>query len=216
MHSCVEPPTCQVIVQYIPSSVRDGKEWKGIGKMIGIGKHIDQMVGQHCNFVMTKKHRNLWSNIKESMTLQKCGEIFKKQFGDKEVGFNEMLEEQKRLWPKECPDELKDEPRTYNGSENLGNEMHRDDDDDRLFPVWVDKMGDELKSWYLLFPQWEIAIQLTNGTWISWDSGSCGHCSAVPEVYDGDRLVSLFCLGPKTLGNHLRKKWRIVYLGIGK
>lgn len=84
-------------------------------------------------------------------------------------------------------------PKCWNASENLGNELHRDKDDDHSFAVWVNSNGGESKSWYLLFPEWEVAIEMTkNGTWISCDGRYCGHCSAVPVVAPapGDRLLT--------------------------
>ncbi len=93
----------------------------------------------------------------------------------------------------------------HSASKNLGNKIHRDNDAARSFAVWVNKKGDASKSWYLLFPEWEVAIVIANGTWISWDGKCCGHCTAVPSVAEDDELLSLFCSLPARLCNHLKK-----------
>ena len=119
-----------------------------------------------------------------------------------------MLKKQKELWPVDCPEGWVDLPLCFNASENLGNELHRDKDGARSFAVWVNKKGDLSKSWHLLFPEWEVAIEMANGTWISWDGRHCGHCTAVPSVAPGDSLLSLFCSLPQRLCTHLKKRKR--------
>ena len=42
-------------------------------------------------------------------------------------------------------------------------------------------------SWYLLFPRHGLAIELCHGCWISWDGRVQPHCTAVPDVAEGDR-----------------------------
>jgi hypothetical protein len=89
----------------------------------------------------------------------------------------------------------------------LGNELHNDGDADRSFAVWINKnTGETSKSWHLLFPAWDVAIELCKGTWISWNGKFCGHCTAVPDVADGDKFLSLFCSIPQKLHNHLLRK----------
>jgi hypothetical protein len=184
---------------------RIGKSWDGVGKMVGIGEHLTPTDG-HCNFVEYKPCRNHWSTSKEKLTLYECGKIFTKHFLGKNVGYEEMLVKQRDLWPAECPDILTNYPLSYSASKNLGNELHRDNDAARSFAVWVNKKGNESKSWYLLFPEWEVAVEIANGTWISWDGKCCAHCSAVPSVAEDDELLSLFCSLPARLCNHLKKK----------
>lgn len=43
----------------------------------------------------------------------------------------------------------------------------------------------------LSYPIPGVAIALTHGTWISWDGRCAEHCTAVPKVAAGDRLLSL-------------------------
>lgn len=104
---------------------------------------------------------------------------------DKDVGFKEMLDKRSMRWPKT----LKEIPQSWSGgSQNLGNELHCDGDGDhRSFALWVNSNGGASRSWnFLLFPEWEVATEMTNGTWISWEGRHCGHCLAVPVVAPGD------------------------------
>jgi len=187
-------------------AVRRTKGWDSRGKMVGIGEHIDRN-GVHCDFVIKPEFRNQWSSEVEKTMMKKSGFIFKKHFGGKSVGFEEMIQHQKYLWAPDCPDEVTDVPRCWNASLNLGNEMHRDRDGDRSFAVWVSNNKESSKSsWYLLFPEWEVAIEICHGTWISWNGKFCGHCSAVPNLAEGEQLLSLFCSIPQNLCEHLRNK----------
>ena len=60
-------------------------------------------------------------------------------------------------------------------------------------------------TWFLL-PQWNIAIQLTNGTWISWNGKKCAHCSSIPSEHDGFRILSLFTSPENGLCKHFMDK----------
>ena len=186
--------------------VRTTNGWNGVGIMVGIGEHLNRN-GHHTDFVLRPKFRTMWSNEEEKMTMRKCGGIFEAQFKDKSVGYKEMIEHQKRIWPNNCPSMVTDVPRCWNASRNLGNELHNDGDADRSFAVWINKNKRETsKSWHLLFPAWDVAIELCNGTWISWNGKFCGHCTAVPDVAGGDQFLSLFCSIPQKLHNHLLGK----------
>ena len=191
------------------NAVRTTKGWSGTtGKMVGIGPHVDRK-GVLCDFVIKQEFRNQWSHETEKITLQKCGDIFKKHFSDKPVGFNEMIEKQKFLWPMDCLSELTDFPRCWNASLNLGNELHNDYDGTRSFAVWVSNNKESAStSWFLLFPEWEVAIELCHGTWISWNGRVCGHCSAVPNLNKEEQLVSMFTSIPQKVCNHLERNKR--------
>jgi hypothetical protein len=78
------------------NAVRTTKGWGGTGKMVGIGEHTDRN-GNHCNFVIKPEMRNQWKNEAEKITLNECGNIFKKHFGDKPVRFKEMIQQQRFL-----------------------------------------------------------------------------------------------------------------------
>ncbi len=90
--------TSQFIDDHPP--VRNTKEWNGFGKMIGIGEHY-HFIQKHCNFIREEISRNLWSEYKERTVLRECGRIIRSHFHDKNVGFGEMIEKQKELWPGE-------------------------------------------------------------------------------------------------------------------
>lgn len=118
--------------------VRTTNGWNGVGIMVGIGEHLNRN-GQHTDFVLKPKYRTMWSNEEEKMTMSKCGGIFEAQFKDKSVGYKEMIDHQKRVWPDNCPSRVTDIPRCWNASQNLGNELHNDCDADRSFAVWTNE-----------------------------------------------------------------------------
>jgi len=156
--------------------VRTTNGWNGVGIMVGIGEHLNRN-GQHTDFVLKPKYRTMWSNEEEKMMMSKCGRIFEAQFNNKSVGYKEMIEHQKHLWPNNCPNMVTDVPRCWNASRNLGK---------------------------------ELSIEICHGTWISWNGRSCGHCSTVPNVVEGDQFLSLFCSIPQSLCNHLMARQRLV------
>ena len=66
-----------------------------------------------------------------------------------------------------------------------------------------------IQSCGIYFPEWELSIEICHGTWISWNGISCGHCSTVPNVVEGDQFLSLFCSIPRSLCNHLMAKAKV-------
>jgi hypothetical protein len=195
--------TSKLIRERNPVRTTDG--WDGVGIMVGVGEHVNWH-GQHTDFVLKPKFRSRWSHEEEKLIMYKCGLIFAAQFQDKCVGYREMIQHQKEIfWPnKKCPSYVGVTPRCWNASQNLGNELHNDHDADRSFAVWTRKKKHlPAKSWYLLFPEWEVAIEIEDGTCLSWNGRTCGHCTAVPDVDDGDEYLSLFCSIPKKLRDHM-------------
>ena len=94
------------------------------------------------------------------------GFLFREVFADKDVGYEEMLEEQQRLWPASA----EGRPRHWDFSRNLGNAEHIDPDGWRCYAVWgSDQPPGASASWFLLFPHHSLAIALGHGTWLSWD-----------------------------------------------
>ena len=90
--------------------------------------------------------------------------IFKDQFGHRSVGYNEMMKYQEEYGNEELPDY----PARWLNLE------HIDDDETRSYAVWLKNTPEkETTSTYLLFPQWKVAVQLDNGTWISWNGKKC-------------------------------------------
>jgi hypothetical protein len=89
--------------------------------------------------------------------------------------------------------------RHWQGSDGLANEEHKDDDGARSYAWWGCHHPGKSQGWWLLFPRWGVAIALAHGTFVSWDGRACAHCSAVPQVGEGDRLLSLFTSLPRDL-----------------
>lgn len=48
-------------------------------------------MGVHCNFVSKMDQRHLWTENEENYIMTCCGEIFKRHFGGKDVGYDEMI-----------------------------------------------------------------------------------------------------------------------------
>jgi len=126
------------------------------------------------------------------------------------VEFEELLEDQNRLWGAKS----RPWPLCWDMSDGLGNAMHVDPDGHRSYAVWLSALGHAgaSRSWYLLFPRHGLAIELCHGCWISWDGRVQPHCTAVPDVAEGDRLMSLFCSLPANAMNVLERahSWRDV------
>ena len=142
------------------------------------------------NFVTTgdREHER---RVAASIT-HRAGEVFAQHFRGRGVGYEEMLAEQGRLLGGE-------HPVCWDVSSGLGNSEHVDADGSRSYAVWVARHGhaSQSGSWWLLFPRHGVAVQLIHGTWISWDGRAAEHCSAVPDVDEGDSLMSLFCALPR-------------------
>ena len=90
---------------------------------------------------------------------------------------------------------------TLQVSFDLSNSMHVDPwDGRRSYAVWLSRLGyaglGQSSHWWLLFPRHGLAVALVHGTYVSWDGRVQHHCTAVPQVAPGDRLLSLFCTLP--------------------
>lgn len=186
--------TCEFIMEN-HGDVRKGNKWGGMGSMCPAGEHLHLGKLEKCAIKddKSKEKRRLMQGY-----LANAGIMFKEQFANRGVGFNEMLEKQREVWVKgrKCPKG----PACFNGSRNLANPEHTDKNDySRSYAVWVMKSAPEDDSAWLLFPQWGVAIQLCHGTFISWDGASCAHCSSVPQLSGGNAIYSLFTALPKDL-----------------
>ena len=127
---------------------------------------------------------------------ERMGDLFHEVFVGEGVVYEEMLEEQQRLWPAS----VEGRPHHWDFSRNLGNAEHVDPDGWRSYAVWVsDQPTGASASWFLLFPHHSLAIALGHGTWVSWDGRVQPHCTAVPQVAAGDELLSVFCSLPARL-----------------
>ena len=83
---------------------------------------------------------------------------------------------------------------------NLANPAHLDpQDDSRSYAIWVvsNPQLPPPKIWFFLLPDVGIAVELADGTGISWDGRCVRHCTAVQECDSRDALMSLFFCVPK-------------------
>jgi hypothetical protein len=161
----------------------------GVGGMAGIGDRLGYDGNMH-SFIM--KHEELRGKLFHDLHFV-AGKQFSKHFAGLAVGWEDRLKRQGELWPKPTPKTA----RCWDASENLGNSCHTDRDDARSFAVWL---GSNLaRGWWFLFPKHGVAVELTHGTWISWDGREQPHCSSVPCVSRDDRLLSLFASLPANL-----------------
>ena len=155
------------------------------GGMVGAGDHLrrDGLIGR---FVVTDAQ----ARQHVSSALELAGTIFSQQFKGEGVGYEEMLEEQARLWPNGTPRW----PMHWDASWDLGNSMHRDADGARSFAIWMSAKGSAgaSRDWWLLFPRHGVAVALAHMACVSWQGAECDHCSSFPEVAPGDELLSLF------------------------
>lgn len=63
--------------------VRNGKQWDGVGGMIGISEHINYYYfGEHTDFALKPEHRNQLNVNQEEENLLICGKIFENHFKD--------------------------------------------------------------------------------------------------------------------------------------
>jgi hypothetical protein len=142
--------------------------------------------------------------------MEQAGRAFIRRWTGARVEFEQLLEDQQRLWGAKS----RPWPLCWDMSDGLGNAMHVDPDGHRSYAVWLSALGHAgaSRSWYLLFPRHGLAIELCHGCWISWDGRVQPHCTAVPDVAEGDRLMSLFCSLPANAMNVLERaqSWRDV------
>jgi len=168
-----------------------GKGWGGVGGMFSAGYNVGYK-GLISPVAKSQKMKKMPSSFAHSITnrLSVAGEIFHHEFGDKNVGFDEMVLAQKEFWPKNRT--LMKGPVCWIVSQDLGNPKHVDDDFSRSYACWFTKEAIADKSAWFLFPNWGVAIELCNDTWISWDGVHCSHCSSVPKLENNNHIYSLF------------------------
>ena len=163
----------------------------GVGGMVGIGDHLAYDGEMHPFVMKDEQKRGLLAH-----RLHFASEQFSAHFAGRSVGWEEMLLEQAELWPNPKPRGAK----CWDASQDLGNACHTDRDGARSFAVWLRAKPDGCAcGWYFLFPEHGVAVVLAHGTWMSWDGRVQPHCSAVPCVPEGDRLLSLFASLPANL-----------------
>ena len=128
--------------------------------------------------------------------LNECKKIFDKHFIGKVVGYEKLKEDLGKVF-----DDHNEAPLFYVTSKNLARSKHLDTEDyTRSYTFWVSRH--EHNGAFLLFPQWGLAIELSNERYISWHVNECAHCSSVSKTSDdGEKidLFSLFTALPKSL-----------------
>ena len=175
------------------------------GGMVGVGEHL-RRDGHVANFVVT----DAAARARVAAGMEQAGKAFSRRWTGACVEFEQLLENQDRLWGAKS----RRWPLCWDMSDGLGNAMHVDPDGHRSYAVWLSALGHAgaSRSWFLLFPRHGLAIELCHGCWISWDGRVQPHCTAVPDVAEGDRLMSLFCSLPANAMNVLERanSWRDV------
>lgn len=181
--------TCENIANNY-SGVRN-KGWGGAGCMYSAGYNVG-FKGRVSRVALSSKMKRKSCSIVHSMTncLYIAGGLFHKEFGSENVGYNEMMETQTNMWPKHR--KLLSAPASWIVSKDLGNPEHVDNDFSRSYAGWFTNHDIENKSAWFLFPEWGVAIELSNDTWISWDGVNCRHCSSVPHLGENNHIYSLF------------------------
>ena len=123
-----------------------------------------------------------------------AGQVFAAHFRERNVGWDEMMESQRLLWPAR---ESERYPQSWFHSRNLGNASHIDClDGARSFAVWHSNslQTESHPSWWFLFPAHGLAIEIVDCTWVSWDGRFSPHCTAVPHnLCPGENLYSFMC-----------------------
>ena len=91
---------------------------------------------------------------------------------------------------------------------NLANSAHTDNDASYSFSVWATVSDAPRSSWWFLFPDYGIALQLQDGAYCSWDGSMVSHCTAVPNEQDVQisDLHSVFTAVPRTVMTVARKR----------
>ena len=173
------------------------------GGMVGVGEHL-RRDGQVAPFIL-KGGEGGREQIHRDM--ESMGGLFREQFAGRGVGYEEMLERQGQLWRSRQQGDLSERPVCWDMSWDLGNAEHCDRDGWRSYARWFarHRHASASRAWWLLFPRHGVAVQLTHGTWVSWDGRTAPHCTAVPVVAEGDCLMSLFCSLPANVVNVLQR-----------
>ena len=173
------------------------------GGMVGVGEHL-----RRDGYVRAYVVPDAEARARVTAGMEIAGKSFARCWSSAGVGFEELLEQQKRLWGAKA----RPWPICWDMSDGLGNAEHIDPDGHRSYAVWLSKLGHAgvSRSWWLLFPRHGVAIELCHGCWISWDGRQQPHCTAVPDVAEGDRLMSLFCSIPASAMTVLERAlaWR--------
>ena len=166
--------------------------WGGVGGMFSAGYNVGYKgrISRVASFAKTKKTGLKSGLAKINNLLFMAGKNFHQEFSEMNVGYDEMLQVQEKLWPKNR--NYPNGPASWIVSKNLGNPEHIDNDLSRSYAGWFTNGDIANESAWFLFPNWGVAIELCNDTWISWAGNECAHCSSIPHLTDEVEIYSLF------------------------
>ena len=134
--------------------------------------------------------------------LSSAGNRFNEEFSNRHVFYKETLAIQDDMWVPH--QKIPTGTACWIVSIDLGNPLHRDDDHSRSYAGWFCPEEISNRSAWFLFPEWGVAIELCNNTWISWDGRNCAHCSSVPHLSNSNHLYSLFTATRKVYSQILK------------
>ncbi len=86
-----------------------------------------------------------------------AGKNFHQEFSEMNVGYDKMLQVQKKLWPKNH--KYPKGPVSWIVSKSLGNPEHIDNDLSRSYAGWFTNGDKANESKWFLFPNWGVAIE---------------------------------------------------------
>jgi len=178
--------------------------WGSYGNMYSAGYNVGYK-GRISPVAKSQKLKKMPPSTAHSITdrLSMSGIMFQDEFGNKNVGFEEMVHLQNEFWPKNRNRLIG--PATWIVSKDLGNPKHVDDDQSRSYAGWFTRENIDNQSAWFLFPDWGVAIELCNDTWISWDGVNCAHCSSVPHLSTSNNIYSLFTAITKKIHTNAEK-----------
>lgn len=176
----------------------------GHGFMVGAGDHArrDGLV-QPFVLVNGGERRDV------SSALERAGRVFAARFTGRGLGFEAMLKVQEETWPVGAR-ASRGIPVCWDASSDYGGSSHVDRDGAESFACWLQlKRGAPSRNWALLFPRHGVVVRLRHGTWVRWDGRFAPHCTAIPQVAEGDNLLSLFCSLPADVLVTFERLWRL-------
>jgi hypothetical protein len=185
------------------NSVR-GTGWGGVGGMYSAGYNLGYK-GRLSRVAPSSKMKNMPPSFLRSTqnSLSSAGNRFNEEFSNRQVGYKETFAIQDKMWVPH--QKIPVGPACWIVSIDLGNPLHKDDDHSRSYAGWFCAEEIKNRSAWFLFPEWGVAIELCNNTWISWDGHNCAHCSSVPHLSDSNHLYSLFTAITKKVYSHILK-----------
>ena len=149
------------------SSVR-GTGWGGVGGMYSAGYNLGYK-GRLSRVAPSSKMKKMPPSISRSIqnSLSSAGNRFDEEFSKRHVCYKETLAIQNEMWVPH--QKVPVGPACWIVSIDLGNPLHKDDDHSRSYAGWFCSEEIMNRSAWFLFPEWGVAIELCNNTWISWD-----------------------------------------------